>query len=113
MNKAEISKMAGLVQIQVDPGDLKELVDNTAFQRFEQGLMDCLNMAYDKLAEGGLSPLNTEFVRGQICMLRFVLGLPELVARECESFQSSPVNLTPEELAESEEFVRLRYNKGE
>lgn len=114
MTKKEIQSFSGLIGIRVTPGDVPELMANTAFQRFEQGMFDRLNQLYDELAKSGLTMLETEFVRGQILAIRFMLGLPELISRECEGYQHIPDNYTPEEIAEADDFVQRRYrNKGE
>lgn len=114
MTKSEIQSFSGLVGIRVSAGDIPELASNTAFQRFEQGLFDRLNQLYDELVKPGLTPLETEFVRGQILAIRFMLGLPEMVALEASGLQQNPIEYTQEEIAETEDFVQRRYrNKGE
>lgn len=114
MTKSEIQSFSGLIGIRVNTSDLLELAGNTAFQRFEQGLFDRLNQLYDELAKSGLNPTETEFVRGQILAIRFMLGLPELIAGECAALQHLPSDLAPEEIAESDDFIQRRYmNKGD
>jgi hypothetical protein len=114
MTKSEIQSFSGLVGIRVSETDILTLAENTAFQRFEQGLFDRLNQLYEELAKAGLTPLETEFVRGQILAIRFMLGLPELIAHECAQSREEPMKLTKEEIEETEDFVQRRYqNKGE
>jgi len=114
MTKSEIKSFSGLIHLRIEERDIEELVTNTAFQRFEQGLFDRLNHLYDELAKGGTTPLETEFVRGQILAIRFMLGLPELIREEFKTNQEFQENLTPDELAERDDFIQRRYvNKGE
>lgn len=113
MKKQEIHSFAGLIGIRVSKEDLKELQHNTAFQRQEQGLFDWLDQLYDAIVKGGLDEKQTEYIRGQIQAIRFVLQLPEFIEGQVIGDEVQPVKYTEDEIAETEDFVRRRYNPEE
>lgn len=115
MKKSEIANISGLVGIRVTDTELEDLKQNAAFQRQEQGLIDYLDSLYEAIAKGGVDPAQTEYLRGQIAAIQFILRLPTLMESEITSAKVQPMNYTPDELAEMDTFVQRRYNpdKGE
>lgn len=111
MKYSEIASFAGLAGIRIDGDHLRELKSNTAFQRLEQALFDKLNQLYDAIVMGGLTDKQTEYLRGQITAIRFLLGLPEMMQDEVKSFADQPASPTEDDLAEMDTFIQRRYHE--
>jgi hypothetical protein len=117
MKKSEIenlSKGPDLAGIRATLDECKDLKEHQGFQAFEKLAINYLDTLYDAIVKGGLDPLVTEYLRGQIYAIRQLLGIPDANIETAQTFVGNPVTPTPDDAAEMDDFIQGRYmNKGE
>lgn len=113
MKKTEIEILGSKVEIPTTAEMMKELKDNSAFHRFEQAMFEKLNQLYDFIVKGGLDENQTNYLRGQIEAIRFVLGLEADIQKQIEADAHGPIAYDNADRSEIDDFVERRYKQGE
>lgn len=117
MKKSEIeslSKGPDLAGVRATLDECKELMEHQGFQAFEKLAINYLDTLYENIVRGGLDPLATEYLRGQIYAVRQLLALPAMNVETAETFAGDPVSVPQKDKEEMDDFVQRRYmDKGE